>query len=102
MAHVLILEISVKSCTKISAEKVVSSGIDKDPVRQDLDSIEPYPSYGYLQLRSKGLKSSTSMEKDHSIKTVQAKGASISHSSGGKIPSVNAMSVILYSNGADS
>ena len=26
------------------------------------------------------------MEKDHSIKSVESKGASISHSSGGKIP----------------
>ena len=26
------------------------------------------------------------MEKDHSIKSVESKGASVSHSSGGKIP----------------
>lgn len=34
-------------------------------------------------------------EKDHSIKTVQSKGAAVSHSSGGKIPYVNGSISVL-------
>ena len=35
------------------------------------------------------------MEKDHSIKSVESKGASISHSSGGKIPFVTCNCILL-------
>lgn len=35
------------------------------------------------------------MEADHSIKTVQAKGAAISHGGGGKIPFVNSLQFMI-------
>ena len=44
-----------------------------------LDSVRSSSSVNEIQ-------SPRAMEKDHSIKSVESKGASVTHSSGGKIP----------------
>lgn len=49
------------------------------PRLSSLDSVRSSSSVNEVQ-------SPRAMEKDHSIKSVESKGASVTHSSGGKIP----------------
>lgn len=49
-----------------------------------------------LSLPGPTAQSQTMQEKDHSIKTVQSKGAAIDHSSGGKIPYVHGSGSVSY------